>query len=172
LSGFFKKLKRYDMKDDFFTLLKKLSKNKVDYAVIGGFACIAHGCTYVTQDIDICLDFNTDNLLCLQKALAGLHPVHRMTPKKLKLRLTKENCKQYKNLYLDTDIGQLDCIGFVEGAGNFQQVKSKSTPIKIKNTRVWVLNIDAIIESKKMLNREKDAHAINQLKTIKKLKDL
>jgi len=158
------------MKKDFFTLLKKLSQNKVDYVIIGGFACIAHGCTYVTQDIDICLDFNADNLLRLQKALADLHPVHRMTPKKLKLHLTKENCKQFKNLYLDTDAGQLDCISFVEGAGNFQQVKSKSVPIEINKIQVLVLNIDAIIESKKTLNREKDIQAIAQLEAIKKLK--
>jgi len=158
------------MKDDFFTLLKKLSKSKVDYIIIGGFACIAHGCTYVTQDIDICLDFNTDNLLRLQKALADLHPVHRMTPKKLKLHLTKENCKQLKNLYLDTDIGQLDCIGFVEGAGDFKQVKSKSMLLEINKVKVSVLNIDAIIESKKNLNREKDIQAIAQLEAIKKLR--
>jgi DNA repair exonuclease SbcCD nuclease subunit len=155
---------------DFFSLLKKLSQNKVDYVVIGGFACIAHGATFVTQDIDICLNFNTNNLLHLQKALADLHPVHRMTPKKLKLALTKENCKQYKNLYLDTDIGQLDCISFVEGAGNLQQVKSKSVTIEINKIKVLVLNIDALIESKKTLNREKDAQAITQLETIKKLK--
>jgi hypothetical protein len=158
------------MKDDFLTLLKRLSKNKIDYAIIGGFACIAHGCTYVTQDIDICLDFNTDNLLRLQKALADLHPVHRMTPKKLKLALTKENCKQYKNLYLDTDIGQFDCISFVGGIGDFQQVKSKSVIIEINKIRVLVLNIDALIESKKTLNREKDVQALIQLEAIKKLK--
>jgi len=158
------------MKDDFLTLLKRLSKNKVDYVIIGGFACIAHGCTYVTQDVDICMDFNPDNLLRLQKALADLHPVHRMTPKKLKLVITKENCKQYKNLYLDTDIGQFDCIGFVEGIGNFQQVKSKSVTVEINKIRVLVLNIDALIESKKILNREKDIQALTQLEAIKKLK--
>ncbi|MFA5291625.1 MAG: nucleotidyltransferase [Phycisphaerae bacterium] len=155
---------------DFFSLLKKLSRNKVDYVVIGGFACIAHGCTYVTQDIDICLDFDADNLLRLQKALADLHPVHRMTPKKLKLHLTKENYKQFKNLYLDTDMGQLDCISFVEGAGDFRQVKNKSVTIEINKIRVLVLNIDAIIESKKTLNREKDIPALLQLKALKKLK--
>jgi len=155
---------------DFFSLLKKLSRNKVDYVVIGGFACVAHGCTYVTQDIDICLDFNTDNLLRLQKTLADLHPVHRMTPKKLKLHLTKENCKQFKNLYLDTDMGQLDCISFVEGAGDFPQVKSKSVTIEINKILVLVLNIDALIESKKTLNREKDIPALLQLNALKKLK--
>ncbi|MBU1260461.1 MAG: nucleotidyltransferase [Planctomycetes bacterium] len=156
---------------DFFSLLKKLSQNKVDYVVVGGFACIAHGATFVTQDVDICLDFNADNLLCLQKALADLHPIHRMTPNKLKLKLTKENCKQYKNLYLDTDSGQLDCISFIEGVGGFEQVKKKSMPIKIEKLHIQILNLDALIEAKKSMNREKDVQTITQLETIKKLKD-
>lgn len=156
---------------DFFSLLKKLSQNKVDYVVVGGFACIAHGATFVTQDVDICLDFNADNLLRLQKALADLHPIHRMTPNKLKLKLTKENCKQYKNLYLDTDSGQLDCISFIEGVGGFEQVKKKSMPIKIEKLHIQILNLDALIEAKKSMNREKDVQTITQLETIKKLKD-
>ena len=158
------------MKDDFFILLKKMTQSGVDYVIIGGFACIAHGCTYVTQDVDICMDFNPDNLLRLQKALAGLHPVHRMTPKKPKLALTKENCKQFKNLYLDTDIGQLDSISFVEGIGDFQQVKKKSISIKVKKLHLQILNLDALIESKKTMNRQKDVQALIQLEAIKKLK--
>lgn len=157
------------MKDNFFTLLKRLSQSGVDYVVIGGFACIAHGCTYVTQDIDICIDFNTDNLLRLQKALANLHPVHRMTPRKLKLVLTRENTKRFKNLYLDTDIGQLDCVSFVDGTGTFRQVKKKSTKMEINRLKVQILNLDALIKSKEKMDRDKDAQIIIQLKAIKKL---
>ncbi len=51
----------------------------------------------------------------LQKALADLNPVHRMTSNRNKLELTAENCSQFKNLYLDTDIGQLDCLEQIEG---------------------------------------------------------
>lgn len=158
------------MKDDFFILLEKLVQNSVGFVVIGGFAGIAHGCSYVTQDIDICLDFAEQNLLTLQKALADVNPVHRMTPNKLKLELTKENCKQYKNLYLDTDLGQLDCISFVKGVGNYQQVQDKSIAIETDNLKIKVLDIDALIESKKTMNRQKDKQAVVELETIKKLK--
>ncbi len=158
------------MKDDFFILLEKLVRNGVEFVVIGGFAGIVHGCSYVTQDIDICLDFNNQNLLILQKALADVNPVHRMTPNRLKLELTKENCKQYKNLYLDTDLGQLDCISFVEGIGNYQQAKDKSISIETDNLKIQVLDIDALIEAKKTMNRPKDKQAVIELETIKKLK--
>lgn len=157
--------------NDFFSLLKILTKSKVDYVVIGGFACVVHGYTYVTQDIDLCLDFTIDNLMRLQKAIKTLHPVHRMTPKKIKLNLTEENCSHYKNLYLNTDKGQIDCISYVDGVGDFKTVKGRSILIEINKIKISVLDIDAIIESKQALNRDKDLQALIQLKTLKKLKN-
>jgi hypothetical protein len=46
-----------------------------------------------------------------------------MTPKRKKLELTRETCGQFKNLYLDTDISQLDCVSFVEGVGDYREIK-------------------------------------------------
>ncbi|OHB42555.1 MAG: hypothetical protein A2Y13_04540 [Planctomycetes bacterium GWC2_45_44] len=77
-----------------------------------------------------------------------------------------ENCGQFKNLYLDTDAGQLDCISFVDGVGNFDTVKSKSTIIEIENIKLNILDIDALIEAKKALNRKKDLQAIVELEAI------
>ena len=160
------------MTGNLLTLLKRLYAAKVDFILIGGFAGIAHGCTYVTQDIDICLNFNAENLLRLQKSIIDLHPVHRMTPAKIKLELTCENCGQFKNLYLDTDAGQLDCISFVDGVGNFDAAKTKSTIIKIENIKLNILDIDALIEAKKTLNRKKDLQAIVELEALRKIKKL
>ena len=116
----------------------------------------------------VCCDFSSENLLKLQEALIGLNPVHRMTPNKLKLELTKEKCKKLKNLYLRTSLGQLDCISCVTGVGDFEKVKNSSRTIIVDNVEYLVLDIDALIDSKKALNREKDRITINQLKSIKK----
>jgi len=94
----------------FYNLIERLVNNGVDFVIVGGFAGVVHGCSYVTQDVDICCDFSPINLLALQKAISDLDPVHRMTPKRLKLKLTEETCSQFKNLYLDTNVGQLDCV--------------------------------------------------------------
>ena len=158
------------MTSDFFDLLKRLSNTGVDFVIVGGFAGIVHGCTYVTQDIDICCDFSPANLLRLQKALVGLHPVHRATPNRLKLHLTEDNCRQFNNLYLDTDIGQLDCLNFISGIGDFQTVKKKSVLAKIENIQLRVLNLDSLIEAKKAMNRPRDREAVLELEAIKKLK--
>jgi hypothetical protein len=152
----------------FLTLLELLAKNQVDFVIIGGFAGVVYGSTCITQDVDICCDFGVSNLLKLAKALKGVHAVHRMTPGRLKLELTKTNAGQFKNLYLDTDIGQLDCISFVEGIGDYHKVKKRSRVIEVEGVKMRTLDIDALIKAKKAMNRPRDRRMIEQLKKIKK----
>ena len=160
------------MKSDFSTLLERLAQAGVHFVVVGGFAGVVHGCTYVTQDIDICCDFCSSNLLRLQKGLRGLHPVHRMTPKRIPLELTEENCGSYKNLYLSTDIGSLDCLSSIDGVGGYAAVKRASRQIEMGHTRLHVLTLDALIKAKRAMNRPHDQEALRQLEAIKKLQDL
>ena len=98
------------MSGDFSNLLERLIKAGVDFVIVDGFAGVVHGCTYVTHDVDICCDFSAANLLALQRAISDLDSVHRMTPGRKKIQLTEQTCGQFKNLYLDTKIGQLDCL--------------------------------------------------------------
>ena len=158
------------MSSDIYNLLERLSKADVDFVLIGGFAGVTHGCTMVTEDIDICCDFKPANLLKLQKVLADLHPVHRMTPNRISLELTEENCENLKNLYLDTDLGQLDCVSFVQGVGDFKNVKAQSQTVSTADANYLILNIDALILAKKSMNRPRDTEAVIQLESIKELR--
>lgn len=159
------------MSSDFYSLLKRLSEARVDFVLVGGFASVTYGCTIVTGDIDVCCDFEPSNLLKLQKAVENLHPVHRMTPNKTPLKLTEENCKNLKNLYLDTDLGQLDCVSCVQGVGDFEKVKSQSGLIASDDVSCRVLNIDALIQSKKSMGRPRDTETVIQLESIKELQN-
>ncbi len=158
------------MSKDFTNLLERLAKAKIEFVLVGGFAGVVHGCSYVTQDIDICCNFSPANLMTLQETLSDLNPVHRMTPKRQKLKLTEKTCRDFKNLYLDTNIGQLDCMSLIDGIGNYNKVKQASRIIKLGKVKIRVLDIDALIKSKKTLNRPHDREVIKQLEAIKKLK--
>ena len=127
------------MSSDFPSLLKRLTDGGVEFAIVGGFAGVVHGCTYMTQDVDICCDFSAANLLLLQKALSGLHPVHRMTPGRKALELTPANAGEFKNLYLDTDLGHLDCLSEIRGLGGYDQVKQVSVSIEVEGRQFRVL---------------------------------
>ena len=155
---------------DLLGLLRRVSEAGIDFVVVGGFAGIVHGCTYVTQDIDICCVFAPDSLLALRKALADLHPVHRMTPGRKPLELTSESAAQFSNLYLDTDLGRLDCLSTIEGLGDYDQVKKASEPIEVEGLRLNVLTLDALIQTKQALNRPRDREMLRQLQALRALR--
>jgi hypothetical protein len=158
------------MKGGFLKLIERLTKGGVRFVLVGGFAGVVHGCTYVTQDIDICCDFSAANLLALQEALKGMHPVHRMTPQRLKLKLTAETCAEFKNLYLDTDVGQLDCLAAIQGLGNYEDVETLSEISDLgRGLRIRVLTIDSLIKARKAMNRPRDREAVLQLEAIRKM---
>lgn len=159
------------MSNDLANLLQRLVDARVDFVLVGGFAGIVHGCTYVTQDVDICCDFSPANLLLLQEALSDLHPVHRMTPGRIPLQLTESTCQELKNLYLDTDIGQLDSISFVDGVGGYQDVKNTSVLVEVEKMQVRIMSIDALLDAKKAMNRPRDKEAVLQLEALKNLKN-
>ena len=73
--------------------------------------------TLVTTDLDVCCRFAPDNLYRIQAAVMDLHPYHRLAANKLPLELTDELCARLKNLYLQTDLGNLDCLGEVAALG-------------------------------------------------------
>jgi len=151
-------------------LLRRLAEAGIEFVIVGGYAGIVHGCSYVTQDIDICCLFASAKLLALQQTLADLHPVHRMTPGRKPLELTAENAAQFTNLYLDTDLGRLDCLSVIEGLGDYTEVKRASELIEVEGMHLRVLTLDALIQTKQALNRPRDREAIRQLQAIRQVR--
>jgi len=158
------------MSSDFPNLFDRLAGGSVDFVIVGDYAGVVYGVINVTQTLEICCDFAVANLLTLQGAIADLHPVHRMTPGRQPLELTPENAADFKNLYLDTDLGHLDCLSYIEGLGGFAQVKEVSIPIEVEGMALRVLTLDALIRAKEALHRPRDREALRQLKAIRKLR--
>ena len=134
--------------------------------MVGGFAAVAHGVTLLTQDIDVCCPFTAENLMRLQAALADLHPVHRMPAEPLPLRLTPETATEFRNLYLETDWGQLDCLGEILGVGDYDRVLAQSLEIQLAGGPCRILSIEALVQAKQAMGRDKDRETILQLRAI------
>jgi hypothetical protein len=152
---------------DLEQLLGRLIKQRVEFVIIGGFAAVAHGASRFTQDVDICCRFTPVNLLRLQQAVADLHPVHRLTPQRLPLELTRQNCARLRNLYLETDYGIIDCLSEVLGIGDFNAVRKASVTLNLPFGSCRILDLDALIKAKEAMNRPRDREAVLQLRAIK-----
>ena len=155
------------MVQDDQALLLRLGQRQVEFVIIGGVCGIMHGVSLVTTDLDVCCPFAPDNLYRIQAAVKDLHPSHRLTANKLPLELTDELCARLKNLYLQTDLGKLDCLGEVAGVGDYEAVLRNSVVFRLSYGDFRVLNLDAAIAAKEALGRPRDLEAATQLRAIK-----
>lgn len=143
--------------------------SEVEFVIVGGFAAVAHGVTLVTRDLDICCRFTETNLMRIQKAFMDLHPVHRPRTD-LPLNLTPEQCAGLKNLYIKTDLGNVDCLSEILGLGDFDEVFRKAVKVELPSGMCHILGIDQLIRAKEAMNREHDRITVRQLKEIQKRK--
>lgn len=152
---------------DLAALLGRLARGGLEFVLIGGYAAVAHGVSLVTRDVDICCRFTKENLYRLQNVLADLHPRHRMLPEKPPLALTDELCERLRNLYLETDLGPLDCLSEMAGLGGFDAVLEHSAEIALPDGPIRVLDLEGLIQAKEAMDRPQDRLALVQLRAIR-----
>jgi hypothetical protein len=80
--------------------------------------------------------------------------------------LTDELCSSLKNLYLHTDLGDLDCLSEVLGVGDYKSVFEHSIEFGMSFGQVRMLDLDTLIVAKEALGTEKDLYALRMLKAI------
>ena len=147
-------------------LLTRLHEHGVEFVIIGGVCSVLHGVPLVTFDLDVCCPFSPENLHRLEAAVNDLHPYHRLTPEKLPLQLSDELLARLKNLYLQTDLGKLDCLSEVLGIGNYQAVRKSSMPHLTSHGEFHMLSLNALIIAKEAAGRERDLAAVRFLRAI------
>ena len=151
-------------------LLLRLKDQQVEFVIIGGVCGVLHGVSLVTFDLDICCRFSGENLRRIEAAVKDLHPRHRLTANKLPLELTDDLCERLSNIYLNTDLGVLDCLGSVAGIGGYEQVLQRSIPHCMSYGEFRILSLEALIAAKSAVGREKDLEAVKLLSAIQEEK--
>lgn len=159
------------MPQDDQALLMRLKENGLDFVVIGGVCVVYHGAQIATFDLDICCPFGVENVKKIEAAVSDLHPVHRLTANKLPLEMTRDVFPVLKNLYLQTDLGKLDCLGEVAGIGNFNEVLKQSVVAKFAYGEFRFLTFDALIAAKEAAGREHDLAAVKHLLALKERRE-
>jgi hypothetical protein len=152
--------------DHLTQILELLNREQVEYVLVGGLAGVFHGVPLVTRDVDVCLPLTEQNLVRLERALNGLHPVHRQTPQRLPFSVGADFPRGLKNLYLRTDLGVLDCLGEILGVGNYDAVRRRSVVVDLPVGPCRILDLSALIDAKSALDRTQDRLALIHLRKI------
>ena len=151
-------------------LLMRLKDSGLEFVVIGGLCVVYHGVPLATFDLEICCPFGEENVQRIESAVKDLNPIHRLTANKLPLEQTRSSFASLINLYLQTDLGKLDCLSEVAGIGNYEEVWRQSISHSMSFGEFRMLNLDALIASKSAAGREKDLEAVKLLCAVKERK--
>lgn len=76
-----------------------------------------------------------------------------------------------KNLYLQTDLGRLDCLSEVLGIGGYDEVLRDSDFVNLSYGQFRFLQIGALVRAKEKAGRDRDLAHLRHLRPIKEKLD-
>lgn len=150
----------------FRQILERLHDAGIEFVIVGGYAALTHGSSFVTRDLDLCAVLSPETLARLRDALADVHPKHRQTPQRLSFLGYPAEDVGLENLYLETDIGVLDVLSSITGVGDYSAVRENADEVLVDGRTYRVLSLDALVRSKEALGREKDLITAKELRAI------
>lgn len=148
-------------------LLRLLIDGGVDFVIVGGIAAIAHGALRTTLDLDVVAAFNHENMGRLLAALHEVHPRNAARPDLGEIEATAEELARYRNLYLVTDVGELDVLGELPPIGGYAEAAETAVRFELFGKECAVLGLDQLIAIKEHLGRAKDLEALRELRAIR-----
>lgn len=154
---------------EFEPALKSLTKENVDFVVVGGLAISAHSSGYITTDLDFCYLRTRENLKKIVAALAPFTPRFRNFPEELPFVWDERTLQGGTNFTLVTSIGDIDLLGEVAGVGNYEAVKKESVVETIYGCEVRILTIEGLIKAKRAAGRTKDLLVLPELEALQEL---
>jgi hypothetical protein len=139
----------------FLGLLRVLLGHGVDFFVVGGVAAQLAGAPILTFDLDVLYDKSPENISRLLAALRELKARYR-DPAGRHIEPDTTKLETFRINLLLTDLGALDVLGAIGSGLTYQDLVGRTISYELGETRVRVLELAAVIESKEQADRDKD----------------
>ncbi len=146
----------------FEELLVGLTKAGVKFITVGGLACAFNNYVRVTEDVDILILRNKENIQTLLKFFSGYG-------EGFGAELEESDFQDEEGAIRVIEVFPID-IFTVMGGHHYEDLKKMSEKIKIQETEISYLNKDGLILLKKDSVREKDRLDVIQLNFLKQEK--
>jgi hypothetical protein len=121
-------------------------------------AAILQGVPTATWDLDVVHRRTSENIKRLLRVLVDIHAVSRGDPRRLMPNET--HLIGPGHILLETQFGDFDCLGAIDGGRTFEDLLSSSIEIEFEGRRIRVLTLRELLAVKKRAARPKDLAAI------------
>lgn len=152
---------------EFEPAIKSLTREKVNFVIVGGLAISVHSTGYITTDLDFCYLRTQENLKKIVSAFAPFDPRLRSFPEDLPFVWDERTLQSGTNFTLKTMVGDIDLLGEVAGIGDYEAVKKESTLMMLYKCEVRVLTLEGLINAKRAAGRTKDLLVLPELEALR-----
>ena len=129
-------------------LLKGLSEAGIEFIVVGGLAAVTQGAPVTTFDLDIVHHQTDENTKKLSVFLKSISAIQRRPDDKI-IEPTEKDLKAKGHLLLNSRLGPLDILAFIEQGRGYRELLSDAIEIELYGYKVNVLSLHALIELKR-----------------------
>ncbi len=158
----------------YFEILEGLYKSDIKYLIVGGLSVNLYGIPRVTQDIDIVIAMNKENILKLTSLLIESGYVPRLhvspddlaNPDKVKNWIENKNLKAFSFYHKKDNYKVIDIV--LVHPLDFEMSFKNKTVKKAKDIDIYLASIDDIIKMKDFSGRAQDLSDIEMLNKIRK----
>lgn len=152
-------------------LAELLRRHGVAFLVVGGQAEILMGSPRVTYDTDICYQRSAENLYRLAAAIKEINPSLRGAPADLPFQFDAQTLAFGNNYTLNTSLGAVDLLGWVEPLGAYEALLPKSESYRVGGIDVKTIGLEDLIHVKQHIGRSKDRESLLQLQAIRSIRE-
>ena len=149
-------------------MLTGLVDARVKFVVVGGVAGALHGAERVTNALDIIYDVrDPDTVRSLATVLARWNAYPRGVEKGLPFIMDPRTLRAAPMLTLATVEGDLDVFDTIPGVGDYSAAEAHSELVDAFDIRFRILDLPALIRSKRATGRPKDREALLELEVLR-----
>ena len=140
-------------------LLKGLGEAGIEFIVVGGLAAVAQGAPVTTFDLDIVHHQTAKNIKKLSVFLKSISAIQRRPDDKI-IEPTEKDLKAKGHLLLNSRLGPLDILAFIEQGRGYRELLSDAVEIELYGYKVNVLSLHALIDLKRDSKDPQERHRL------------
>jgi hypothetical protein len=157
---------------DYQSIFQGLSREKIDYVVIGGLAVNLHGIPRMTYDMDLVILLDPENIMKIVNKLAnwGYSPRAPVQPKDLadekkrEMWIKEKNLKAFSFFSEKHPVGEIDLL--IDSPIPYKDVRERAILFDLGGVGVPVISIPDLIELKMKSGRKQDISDVEHLRIL------
>lgn len=150
-------------------LLRGLDEHRVDYVVFGALAMLFYGFVRTTEDLDIVVASDQENLNRVAAWLMSLEAVLKLNPKRRFGPRERWGMRKGSNATVLTALGQIDVVQRIEGMPDWPELIAAAEIYEFEGRKIRVMNRATLIELKRRRSSAQDLADIEAIEQLEKL---